>query len=88
MEYVNHHVRTKLDELKRTELQRLRELVKQAEELDHNQINQNHIDPGHLDHQNPHTFESADLHKLITQVHTYPSYIIQVFILNMSYYDG
>lgn len=68
LEYVNHHVRTKLDELKRTELQRLRELVKQAEELDHNEINPNHVDPGHVDHQNPHTFESADLHKLITQV--------------------
>ncbi|CAH1391789.1 unnamed protein product [Nezara viridula] len=68
LEYVNHHVRTKLDELKRTELQRLRDLVKQAEELDHNEIDPNHIDPGHVDHQNPHTFESADLHKLITQV--------------------
>ncbi|XP_014286871.1 nucleobindin-2 [Halyomorpha halys] len=68
LEYVNHHVRTKLDELKRTELQRLRELVKQAEELDNNEINPNHVDPGHVDHQNPHTFESADLHKLITQV--------------------
>ena len=68
MEYVNHHVRTKLDELKRTELQRLRDLVKEAEELAKNEIDPNHVNPGHIDHSNAHTFESADLHKLITQV--------------------
>lgn len=68
LEYVNHHVRTKLDELKRTELQRLRELVHQAEEIEKNEVDPNHVNPGHIDHTNPHTFEQADLHKLITQV--------------------
>ncbi|GLG96125.1 Uncharacterized protein GBIM_02944, partial [Gryllus bimaculatus] len=53
LEYVNHNVRTKLDELKRQELERLRQLASQ--------------DPHHLDHSNPHTFEIEDLKKLIAK---------------------
>lgn len=65
LEYVNHHVRNKLDELKRTELQRLRELAKQA----YGHENEIHFNPpGHLDHENPHTFEVKDLKKLIHKV--------------------
>lgn len=65
LDYVNHHVRSKLDELKRTELKRLRELAKQAYGHEH----EFHLNPpGHLDHENPDTFEIKDLKKLIHQV--------------------
>ncbi|KAK7602514.1 hypothetical protein V9T40_008103 [Parthenolecanium corni] len=65
LDYVNHHVRSKLDELKRTELKRLRELAKQAYDNEHDF----HLNPpGHLDHENPDTFEIKDLKKLIHQV--------------------
>lgn len=66
LEFVNHHVRTRLDEIKRTELQRLRELMeKKASLQDDNSIE----DPTHhhLDHANPHTFEIEDLKKLIAK---------------------
>ncbi|XKL63522.1 hypothetical protein PGB90_005886 [Kerria lacca] len=64
LEYVNHHVRSKLDELKRTELQRLRELAKQAYGSEHLHFSP----PGHIDHENPNTFEISDLKKLIHKV--------------------
>lgn len=65
LDYVNHHVRSKLDELKRTELKRLRDLAKQAYGIQH----EFHVNPpGHLDHENPDTFEIKDLKKLIHQV--------------------
>ncbi|XP_055702592.1 nucleobindin-2 [Phlebotomus papatasi] len=65
LEYVNHHVRTKLDEIKRTELERLRQLaIKQFEMT--NDIDREHLKiPEHLDHSNQHTFEVEDLKKLI-----------------------
>uniref|UniRef100_A0ABD2WS93 EF-hand domain-containing protein n=1 Tax=Trichogramma kaykai TaxID=54128 RepID=A0ABD2WS93_9HYME len=67
LEFVNHHVRNKLDELKRTELERLRHLATQEYELQ-NGINRDHLKiPEHLDHQNPHTFEIDDLKKLIAK---------------------
>ncbi|XP_017137565.1 nucleobindin-2 [Drosophila miranda] len=65
LDYVNHHVRTKLDEIKRRELERLRELANQAYELS-NDIDRKHLKvPLHLDHDNEHTFEIEDLKKLI-----------------------
>ncbi|KAK9499998.1 hypothetical protein O3M35_002918 [Rhynocoris fuscipes] len=66
LEYVNHNVRTKLDELKRTELQRLKQLVKESEKLEKRKSH--HEIAGHIDHLNEHTFEVADLHRLITKV--------------------
>nr|CAG4651227.1 EOG090X0B17 [Simocephalus serrulatus]SVE94424.1 EOG090X0B17 [Simocephalus serrulatus] len=69
LEYVNHHVRNKLDELKRQEMERLRHLAVQEYErarglgIPHDgrlKI------PGHLDHKNP-SFETEDLRKLIVQ---------------------
>lgn len=66
LELVSHHVRTKLDEIKRTELQRLRDLIaKRNELLENNSIE----DPTHhhLDHNNPHTFEIEDLKRLIAK---------------------
>ncbi|EDW76987.2 uncharacterized protein Dwil_GK21183, partial [Drosophila willistoni] len=65
LDYVNHHVRTKLDEIKRRELERLRELASQTYELK-NDIDRKHLKvPQHLDHDNEHTFEIEDLKKLI-----------------------
>ncbi|KAH8333022.1 hypothetical protein KR074_011735 [Drosophila pseudoananassae] len=65
LDYVNHHVRTKLDEIKRRELERLRELANKAFELS-NDIDRKHLKvPQHLDHENEHTFEIEDLRKLI-----------------------
>ncbi|XP_023162094.1 nucleobindin-2 [Drosophila hydei] len=65
LDYVNHHVRTKLDEIKRRELERLRELANKEFELS-NDIDRDHMKvPQHLDHGNEHTFEIEDLRKLI-----------------------
>lgn len=52
------------------ELERLRKLARQAYEFE-NEIDTKHMkipEPDHLDHSNPHTFEIADLRKLITKV--------------------
>lgn len=65
LEYVNHNVRSQLDELKRIELQRLRELATRQFELSNN-IDRDHMKIAeHLDHENQHTFEIDDLKKLI-----------------------
>ncbi|XP_023306179.2 nucleobindin-2 [Lucilia cuprina] len=65
LDYVNHHVRTKLDEIKRRELERLRTLAKKEYELE-NEIDREHLKINqHLDHANEHTFEIEDLKKLI-----------------------
>ncbi|KAK5640642.1 hypothetical protein RI129_011453 [Pyrocoelia pectoralis] len=66
LDFVSHHVRNKLDELKRQELHRLRVLSRKQQELNTNEIDEdpNH---GHLDSSNPHTFEVADLQKLIVK---------------------
>lgn len=65
LEYVNHNVRSQLDELKRIELQRLRELATKQFELTNN-IDRDHLKIAeHLDHDNQHTFEIDDLKKLI-----------------------
>ncbi|XP_069686491.1 nucleobindin-2 isoform X2 [Periplaneta americana] len=66
LEYVNHHVRTKLDEIKRSELERLRHLAIKEYEL-RNGMDTDHmkVPPEHLDYANPHTFEAEDLRKLI-----------------------
>ncbi|CAL8119902.1 unnamed protein product [Orchesella dallaii] len=67
IEFVNHNVRTKLDELKRQELERLRQIAMRQYEHD-NGIDRKHMKiPAHLDPNNPHTFEAEDLRKLIVQ---------------------
>ena len=69
LEYVNHHVRNKLDELKRQEMERLRHLAmeeyERARGLGIPHDGRLKI-PGHLDHKSP-SFESEDLRKLIVQ---------------------
>lgn len=66
LEFVSHHVRTRLDEIKRVELSRLKELVEKKRQLQNN-IDREDPAHGHLDHANPHTFEIDDLKKLIAK---------------------
>ncbi|KAK8731806.1 hypothetical protein OTU49_007271 [Cherax quadricarinatus] len=65
LHFVDHNVRTKLDELKRRELERLRHLaIKEHEKetgVDRNLLKV----PVHIDHKNPTRFEVEDLKKLI-----------------------
>ncbi|XP_078452908.1 nucleobindin-2-like isoform X3 [Lampetra planeri] len=70
LDFVSHNVRSKLDELKRQEVARLRMLIKakmdaaQGKDLrmDHQSLLKQFE---HLDHNNPHSFEPQDLEKLI-----------------------
>uniref|UniRef100_A0A3B4E8U6 EF-hand domain-containing protein n=1 Tax=Pygocentrus nattereri TaxID=42514 RepID=A0A3B4E8U6_PYGNA len=70
LNFVSHHVRTKLDELKRQEVNRLRILIKTKQDIeggqgmtvDHQALLK-HFE--HLNHMNPHTFEVDDLDRLI-----------------------
>ncbi|XP_046603248.1 nucleobindin-2 isoform X2 [Neodiprion virginianus] len=67
LEFVNHQVRTKLDELKRQELERLRHLAIKEYQIE-NGLDPDHLKIAeHLDHSNPHTFEIDDLKKLIAK---------------------
>ncbi|XP_057654869.1 nucleobindin-2-like [Diorhabda carinulata] len=68
LEFVSHHVRTRLDELKRIELERLKQLVEQRRKLeDTNSIDIEDPMHHHVDRSNPHTFEIEDLKKLIAK---------------------
>ncbi|XP_027034271.1 nucleobindin-2a isoform X2 [Tachysurus fulvidraco] len=70
LDFVSHHVRTKLDELKRQEVSRLRTLIKAKHDMeggngvaaDHQALLKQFE---YLNHMNPHTFEVEDLDKLI-----------------------
>lgn len=68
LDLVSHHVRTKLDELKRQEVGRLRMLIKaKLDSLQDTGMNHHLLlkQFEHLNHQNPDTFESRDLDMLI-----------------------
>ncbi|XP_067090850.1 nucleobindin-2b isoform X2 [Osmerus mordax] len=70
LDFVSHHVRTKLDELKRQEVNRLRMLIKAKQDAEgKNDINIDHQSLlkqfEYLNHMNPHTFEVEDLDRLI-----------------------
>ncbi|XP_060519773.1 nucleobindin-2 isoform X2 [Cylas formicarius] len=69
LQFVSHHVRNRLDEIKRVELQRLKELMAKKMQFEQGDSNDIHEDPTHhhLDHSNPHTFEIEDLKKLIAK---------------------
>ncbi|XP_015126263.1 nucleobindin-2 isoform X2 [Diachasma alloeum] len=62
LEFVHHRVRSKLDELKRTELERLKQLHFKKQQLGESKFPK---EAHHLDHTNEHTFEIEDLKKLI-----------------------
>ncbi|MEQ2235447.1 hypothetical protein ILYODFUR_002433 [Ilyodon furcidens] len=70
LDFVQHNFRTKLDELKREEMNRLRLLIKAKHDVQEG--NGNTLDHQallkqfeHLNHMNPHTFEVEDLDRLI-----------------------
>ncbi|XP_008308284.1 nucleobindin-2a isoform X1 [Cynoglossus semilaevis] len=70
LDFVSHHVRTKLDELKRQEVSRLRTLIKAKQDIEGgNDIAVDHQallkQFEYLNHMNPHTFEVDDLDRLI-----------------------
>lgn len=70
LDFVSHHVRTKLDELKRQEVSRLRTLIKAKQDLEGgNDIAVDHQallkQFEYVNHMNPHTFEVDDLDRLI-----------------------
>ncbi|XP_050448192.1 nucleobindin-2 isoform X3 [Cataglyphis hispanica] len=67
LQFVDHKIRTKLDELKREELERLRHLATKEHNL-MNGLDLDHLKIAeHLDHSNMHTFEIDDLKKLIAK---------------------
>lgn len=72
LEFVSHKVRSRLDEIKRGELERLRHLASKQYDIE-NGLNTSHgkvgtaNDKEHIDHANPHTFEIEDLKKLIAK---------------------
>jgi len=66
LEYLSHGVRTRLDEVKRQELERLRHLAQKQHEMN-NGIDRKHIKiPQHVEMKHP-SFEIQDLEKLIKQ---------------------
>lgn len=67
LEFVKHNVRTQLDELKRRELDRIRNYAVKQMEINELGIDRKRIKiPNHLDLNNPHSFEVEDLKKLIS----------------------
>ncbi|KAG5886570.1 hypothetical protein JTB14_011282 [Gonioctena quinquepunctata] len=68
LELVSHNVRTRLDEIKRVELERLKELTAKKRKLEDpsNSIDEDPVHH-HVDQSNPHTFEVDDLKKLIAK---------------------
>ena len=68
LEFVDHNIRTKLDELKRKEIDRLRTLIARKAAL--NSLKPHEIEnllPKHVDHANTETFETSDLEILVKQ---------------------
>ncbi|XP_063053714.1 nucleobindin-2-like [Engraulis encrasicolus] len=70
LDFVSHHVRTKLDELKRQEVNRLRTLIKAKQDMEGGKGMTVDYEAllrqfEHLNHMNPHTFEVEDLDRLI-----------------------
>uniref|UniRef100_A0A3Q2XRW5 Nucleobindin 2a n=1 Tax=Hippocampus comes TaxID=109280 RepID=A0A3Q2XRW5_HIPCM len=67
LDFVSHHVRTKLDELKRQEVNRLRTLIKARHDLEDIAVDHQALlkQFEYLNHMNPHTFEVDDLDRLI-----------------------
>lgn len=80
LQFVDHKIRTKLDELKREELERLRHLATKEYNLV-NGLDMGHLKIAeHLDHANTNTFEIDDLKKLIAKVG-----YLRVFLRNLSH---
>ncbi|KAL3841928.1 hypothetical protein ACJMK2_020014 [Sinanodonta woodiana] len=65
LELVGHRIRERLDELKRQEISRLRMLAREKIKTMNGVENMDKLYPHHVDVKNPHSFEMADLEKLI-----------------------
>ncbi|GAB6028605.1 Nucleobindin-1 [Chamberlinius hualienensis] len=76
LQFVSHHIRNQLDEVKRRELNRLKSYARRMDELSNGVYSDNDSEhlgidrealarPIHVDSRNPHTFEIEDLTKLI-----------------------
>lgn len=66
LQFVEHNVRSKLDELKRKEIDRMRELIGRKAKLRNIRPHEIHtLLPKHIDHNNVETFEEKDLEALI-----------------------
>lgn len=66
LDFVHKGIRSKLNEAKRREIERLREVIKKQIEIENGAHNVRM--PKHLDHGNMETFEKDDLEKLIIEV--------------------
>ncbi|KAF0290683.1 Nucleobindin-2 [Amphibalanus amphitrite] len=62
---VDPSIRSRLDELKRIELERLRRKATEAYELSNGLDREAIKEPLHLEHRNPHTFREEDLRRLV-----------------------
>lgn len=67
IDFANHRVRTKLDELKRKEIESQRQLLRQQQDL-RKGIHREYWNPLN-DRENPNTFEVGDLKKLLSKHH-------------------
>uniref|UniRef100_A0A3B5B4X3 Nucleobindin 2 n=1 Tax=Stegastes partitus TaxID=144197 RepID=A0A3B5B4X3_9TELE len=67
LDFVHHNFRTKLDELKREEMNRLRMLIKAKHDIQEGNVDRQALlkQFEHLNHMNPDTFEVEDLDRLI-----------------------
>uniref|UniRef100_A0A3Q1GDB7 Nucleobindin 2 n=1 Tax=Acanthochromis polyacanthus TaxID=80966 RepID=A0A3Q1GDB7_9TELE len=67
LDFVHHNFRTKLDELKREEMNRLRMLIKAKHDIQDGNVDRQALlkQFEHLNHMNPDTFEVEDLDRLI-----------------------
>lgn len=84
LQFVDHKIRTKLDELKREELERLRHLATKEYNLV-NGLDMGHLKIAeHLDHANTNTFEIDDLKKLIAKVKQLRAFMQLVFMQSIS----
>lgn len=66
IDFASHHIRTRLDELKRKEIESQRQLLRKKEDLRRG-IHREYWNPLN-DRDNPHTFEVDDLKKLLAKV--------------------
>lgn len=66
IDFASHHIRTRLDELKRKEIESQRQLLRKQEDLRRG-IHREYWNPLN-DRDNPHTFEVDDLKKLLAKV--------------------
>lgn len=78
IDFADHHVRTKLDELKRKEIEYQRQLLRKQQDL-RNGIHREYWNPLN-DRENPNSFEVEDLKRLLSKVRRRKYILIQLEI--------